>query len=998
MQGFDANTVEEAVKIIVPYLEDTRIQNQVIYFDGWNGLGASAVLNSIAEHPPPSVRNKFQNIIHIDCSRWRNRRTVQRMMAQKLRLPQHVMAIFDKHDEDDDLAGIDECSRVEIKVVRKEISRALQGQNSLVVFHNGSHSMVNFNDLGITLDAADPSSNILRKVLWTFQGRLRAINARKEIQGTEAVDTSYLYLGSIFSKENSDLSHRVEILREEATKIAQYTNKLMVTREIAEVCCKYLLSLHSNTTTSLDFNWAIHASNYWVCDGILQDLQQEEAWEVATALHEELQLEDHSTYITPFSGGDTTSWIVATKGVVPTVQPETSSFFLAIKEKKSLVSLPKGMFQRSEQLHVLKLCHCTFNFSSPPFLCCRNIRFLGVDSCKDEPQDKPEEYKEQEEEGNFRPTIEGEFFQSLWVLDVCQTDWELTLSPNAIETMATNIREIHIKSGRIWHNNLSWTCLGNIHKLRLINPTRPWETGNEDEFKDMVKLELLDLSGNTTIQFLPSLSGAVGLKTLILDGCIELQHVMPKTLPPTLETFSLDGGSKQTKISCISLAGCARLVNFRLCGSVLNLEELDLSNTSIKKLDLTDKVVQVPGLQRIILLGCERLRAVLWPKHGMPKLMVLGIDTRGGTEAVSSKTLHNSFFNKEREEGCRAFIAISDMRFAESLVLASGNKFCWNTDPRYDLNICLYSTSKCVEQNYNNVKMCPLQKCSVGHDSTSVWQFLSLDRHVEIGEGISNSNVVTVRGRRAVILLMNRVYSLFVHDNSSISTVIPESMMSIEVGTRKSKIYWSCLRWCRVERCPNIDTVFATNYDIVCFNELEAFWAADLLIAHCIWSKGRTVNIKDTESFAKLQAIHLHSCPKLTFVLPLSWFYTLPSLETLHIVYCGDLSQVFPVEAEFLNKLGTGHQRGVLEFPKLQHIYFHELPKLHQICEARMYAPELKTITVRGCWSLKHLPGTTDRPYDRPVVDCEVGWWETLEWDGREASHHPSFFDPRYVS
>jgi hypothetical protein len=390
------------------------------------------------------------------------------------------------------------------------------------------------------------------------------------------------------------------------------------------------------------------------------------------------------------------------------------------------------MFQRSEQLHVLKLCHCTFNFSSPPFLCCRNIRFLGVDSCKDEPQDKPEEYKEQEEEGNFRPTIEGEFFQSLWVLDVCQTDWELTLSPNAIETMATNIREIHIKSGRIWHNNLSWTCLGNIHKLRLINPTRPWETGNEDEFKDMVKLELLDLSGNTTIQFLPSLSGAVGLKTLILDGCIELQHVMPKTLPPTLETFSLDGGSKQTKISCISLAGCARLVNFRLCGSVLNLEELDLSNTSIKKLDLTDKVVQVPGLQRIILLGCERLRAVLWPKHGMPKLMVLGIDTRGGTEAVSSKTLHNSFFNKEREEGCRAFIAISDMRFAESLVLASGNKFCWNTDPRYDLNICLYSTSKCVEQNYNNVKMCPLQKCSVGHDSTSVWQFLSLDRHVEI--------------------------------------------------------------------------------------------------------------------------------------------------------------------------------------------------------------------------------------------------------------------------
>jgi hypothetical protein len=811
------------------------------------------------------------------------------------------------------------------------------------------------------------------------------------------VGTSYLYLGSIFSKKSSDLSHRVEILREEAAEIAQYTNKLMVTREIAEVCCRYLLSLHSNATTSLDFNWVTHASNYWVCDGILQEFQREEAWEVATALHEELRLEGLSSYRTTYSFDDTASWIVVTEGIVPTVQPETTSFFLAIKEKddRSVVSLPKDMFQISEQLHVLKLCHCTFSFSSPPFLCCRNIRFLGVDSCKDEPHDKPEEYKEQEEEGNVRPTI-GEFFQSLWVLDVCRTDWELTLSPNTIEMVATNIREINIKSGRIWHNNLSWTCLGNIHKLRVVDPTRPWETGNEDEFKDMVKLELLDLSGNSTIKLLPSLSGAIGLKTLILDGCIGLQHVVPETLPPTLETFSLDVGDQEAKISCISLAGCARLVNFRLHGSVMNLEELDLSNTSIKKLDLTDEVVQVPCLQRVILLGCERLGAVLWPKHGMPKLMVLGIDTRGGPAAVNSKTLHDSFVNKEREEGCHAFIAVSDMRFIQSLVLASANKFCWNTDPRYDLNICLYSISKDVGQNYNNVKMGPLQKCSVNYDSNSVRQFHPLDRHVEVGEGISNSNVVTINGTRAVILLMNRVYSLLVHDNSSISTVIPKSMMSIEVETKKTKIYWSCLRWCRVERCPNIDTVFATNYDIVCFNELETFWAADLLTARCIWSKGRTINIKDTKSLAKLQAIHLHSCPKLTFVLPLSWFYTLSSLETLHIVCCGDLSHVFPVEAEFLNKIGTGHPRGVLEFPKLQHIYFHDLPKLHQICEARMYAPELKTITVRGCCSLKHLPGTTDRPYDRPVVDCEKVWWEKLEWDGREASHHPSLFDPRH--
>uniref|UniRef100_A0A0A8XRC1 Uncharacterized protein n=1 Tax=Arundo donax TaxID=35708 RepID=A0A0A8XRC1_ARUDO len=157
---------------------------------------------------------------------------------------------------------------------------------------------------------------------------------------------------------------------------------------------------------------------------------------------------------------------------------------------------------------------------------------------------------------------------------------------------------------------------------------------------------------------------------------------------------------------------------------------------------------------------------------------------------------------------------------------------------------------------------------------------------------------------------MNKVYSLLVHDNSSIATVVPKSMMSME---ENKKIYWSCLKTCRVERCPNLDTVFVTNYDIICFKELETFWAADLLMTRYIWSKGRTTNSMNRQSFANLRTIHLHSCPRLIFVLPLSWFYTLSSLDTLHIVYCGDLSQVFPVEAKFLNKLSIDLSRGVLK-------------------------------------------------------------------------------------
>ena len=129
-----------------------------------------------------------------------------------------------------------------------------------------------------------------------------------------------------------------------------------------------------------------------------------------------------------------------------------------------------------------------FNFSSPPFLRCGSLRFLGLDSCNDQPQrvEGIEKQQDEEEQDYCRKTTE--FVQSLWVLDLSCTDWELSLSPNTLEKTATNIREISINRGRIWHRNHAWTWrhLHNIHKLRVIEPTCPWETGNMDELSDMV--------------------------------------------------------------------------------------------------------------------------------------------------------------------------------------------------------------------------------------------------------------------------------------------------------------------------------------------------------------------------------------------------------------------------------------------------------------------------------------------------------------------------------
>ena len=75
---------------------------------------------------------------------------------------------------------------------------------------------------------------------------------------------------------------------------------------------------------------------------------------------------------------------------------------------------------------------------------------------------------------------------------------------------------------------------------------------------------------------------------------------------------------------------------------------------------------------------------------------------------------------------------------------------------------------------------------------------------------------------------------------------------------------------------------------------------------------------------------------------------------------------------------------------------------LQHICggHSRMYAPKLKTVKIRGCWSLKRLPavrralrGSTP---PLPTVECEKDWWDSLQWDGEEAGHHPSHYKPTH--
>uniref|UniRef100_A0A8R7QYE6 Uncharacterized protein n=3 Tax=Triticum urartu TaxID=4572 RepID=A0A8R7QYE6_TRIUA len=99
-------------------------------------------------------------------------------------------------------------------------------------------------------------------------------------------------------------------------------------------------------------------------------------------------------------------------------------------------------------------------------------------------------------------------------------------------------------------------------------------------------------------------------------------------LPPLLESFSFFiTDDAIPKISSISLEGLAKLKSVLLRGVMENLQELDLSGTAVKTLDLR-KVVAL-NLKQLILLGCEKLQTIQHPSSNKwpRRFEVLRIDT-----------------------------------------------------------------------------------------------------------------------------------------------------------------------------------------------------------------------------------------------------------------------------------------------------------------------------------------------------------------------------------
>ncbi|KAL6839783.1 hypothetical protein ACP4OV_030471 [Aristida adscensionis] len=1001
-----ANSVDDAARQILDLLwstddsEDTRKKS--LFFHGWRGLGASSVLRAIARllkstsSSDSDKRNHFTKILHVDCTLWKSRRELQKKIAEELGL-HHLAQEFDRKNEEDDFKGVDERSRGEITNIGKAIFHSLVNERSLLIFHCGTDESINLEDFGI------PTGKLFYgKILWTryrefqFGTPTKFVSTSMNINARSIEDETFLSL-----------------LHQDAVELICHTGMDSINPEQVVRCFLYLVFLlkqeavHKSIADSDDNHWFTHSSKYWICDGILHG---DKAWDVADALHGLILVPLGLDPIAIARIVDSSEFMVGQtkleeEGVSVmvnycrsqrdlTIPTKASSYFLT-SEVIYPLELQIDMFQPASNLRVLKLCKCSFDFSSPPFFCCLKLKFLWLDHCTDN--------------GKKQSIDVVPCFPNLWVLDLHFTEY--VYLPHVAEMMR-DIRELNAK-GVSWKAiSQAWKKLQNVRKLRIT------------ESSDM----------------------------LILDGCSSLEHVMLEKAP-LLEIFSFDGYGQakewtqslhlpkdelrpkapitphdEPKVSKITLEGCARLHSIFL-RALPYLEELNLSATAIKKLDLG--AMDIPQLKKLFLLGCEQLHCCLLQEEQEdkqeqeleqeeqeeeeeeegdedeeeqeqekekgggggggkrrreqrhPELEVLYVDTRGQMRPVVCCG------KKEHRRGLDFVVqmAIQDARFLWSAMQSLYSRISNSSTSMVHLHI----SSTISSQVHIARSSVPMRRSltykdsilaeDVAQSALILWDsnkwLEPLDYHVEIGEGSQNLESMqdSVAFRN---FAENSVRSLHIHDHSTIN-VIPSSP-------------WKQLRWCHMERCPKLHTVFLCPTNKMSRNfceSLEKFSGIDLLMAYYIWEKGINNQFKSTGNLVMLKHIYLNNCPRLIHVLPIS--FNLPSLETIHIECCSNLKYIFPMDDQYPEEIAAS-----VEFKNLKHIKLQYLHSLEQICESRLLsAPVLETITLRDCRVLRRLPSVLVRD-PKPFVDCEKDCWDKLEWDESEVFHHPSLYRTRH--
>jgi hypothetical protein len=613
---------------------------------------------------------------------------------------------------------------------------------------------------------------------------------------------------------------------------------------------------------------------------------------------------------------------------------------------------------------------------------------------------------------NYHPSSFTLDFGKLRVLDLRYTNWCWLLSERMMNIMA-NLRELNARGIRNWSPSDLRGC-GSLVKLRV-----------EDD--------------NATIDDLPNSISASSIdkQRLILENSVALEQVI---LVNDVESGVENTCATVDRIHHISFRGCAQLRSILMTGLFGCLHELDLSCTAVETLDL--RMVKTRGLKRLILLGCQKLHVILWPERplfiGNTFVDVLRVSTTSGQgrphlckwEENSWKEVNStSTAVSSSSLDIHRYISVRDARLLRSLEfffwyiensisssmhmeiaspLALGDSVAAQgvsiilQQPVHDVVVyardtitrdqLIHDEDAVVDEDSQGAICwmwdCPTTQTMHGH----CWYIHIQAEDDDENDGEDVEAQGNTNGTRTLppMLICQRVDVVHVHDCLSLTAGLP----------LLPHVLWNQLHWCRVERCPMLRSVFTTYPgdisdgwvgDKTIFPYLRTFWASHLPMAKYIWNLNPTY-APDAGSFEQLQFLHLDYCPRVILVLPLYSDMSLPQLETLEIICCGDLREIFHPEDPKLEN----QEEVVKHFPKLRRIHLHNLPTLRSICGRMMSSPMLETINVTGCLALRRLPAVGGRLAQPPTVVCEKDWWDGLEWDGWEAKHHPSLFRPKH--
>ncbi|CAL4941023.1 unnamed protein product [Urochloa decumbens] len=1000
----NADTIDAAAQLI---LDELNGNNNVIYFNGWDGLGASAVLRAVAQCIDVASETsvgllQFDQVIHVDSSKWVSRRALQRVIAEQLNLPVNEMAKFDKQDEEDDYHGVVHGSRGDIPEVLKVMYRRIKELNH------------------------------------RFLGRFRLYPKKKVgralLQRTEGRSTYLVLLASHFEGRDPQETWSA-LVRQEAAEIITTTDDRSA--RAAEFFILFIMRLCClSYNLAVDYDLATHACNYWICDGI-QHLQQggpddggDISWRSADALQLEMQLD--------------LDYYQCNHQYFP------SHLLYRTSQFSGFLLIPNAdLFQDFGKITVLKLSRRTLSFTSPPFVHCQHLKFLWLDHCQD--QDiisssidglLQEEKKKVTQDGAvLKEEYIRQCFQRLWVLDIRYTPCNRILSAQMMDFM-TQLRELNVKGAKDWDMGQLQRRLPNICKLRVTKSEIRFTSRNVSDplLVGMNKVEHLDFSGNQIRKsgMTSLLPVASSLETIIIcDGCVGLEK--------------------------ISLSGCTRLKTIVLKGSFPELRILDVSGTAVKTLDLS-AVTAIQELNELILLDCGKLCAILWPpqeviRQALLRKLCINTTMQPSVSAAPRSIEENvkqgspvamagpSVMHRHAREPSSRFVSLRDARLLQSLVpfkehfnslvlhveisspiLHPATVSRGSNAERIDISTCseqqmllslLDQKTQLAEDNteqplhvqvVNEADEAPTIKLQGGggaDEAPTIKQIAPnllpqncytylVDQLPRKATSSPPSNQVVSSTTTITIpdFICDRAMILHVHDSLSINTIPGPSPLH---GSR-----WTNLKWCRVERCPMLECVFTAPQDLggdeeACvFHSLSTFWASQLPKARFIWNwSSPSPRIRlPSGSFLFLASLHLDRCPRLIHVFPLP-IQGLYILETLEIMWCGDLVDVFPLDTNTSDNT-------TVEFHSLKHIHLHELPQLKGICGRwRVYAPKLMTIRINGCWSFKRLPNVRGGSSisNRVECVCEKQWWDRLDWrrmawEGHNPNHNRSLYEP----